>query len=140
MVRIGGSPGGSTPGGWSSSAKPFLNDLMPLATSPMMSEILPLPPNTSNTTAPTMSQCQIDRPPMTQISVSNARQAERRPIRRKPRPSERQKQEGPAPLSPATECARGQAQDFWPRFVTKILRRRSAGAGKGAESSGEDNA
>src|SRR5580704_9315757 len=75
MVRIGGSPGRSTSGFWSSSAKPFLNDLMPLATSPMMSEILPLPPNTSNMTAPTMSQCQIDRPPMTQISVSNARRA-----------------------------------------------------------------
>src|SRR5262249_21697662 len=41
---------------------------MPLATSPMMSEILPLPPKTINTTAPTMSQCQIDRPPIAKTS------------------------------------------------------------------------
>jgi hypothetical protein len=39
----------------------------------MMSEILPLPPKTSNTTAPTMSQCQIDRPPMAETSSFHVR-------------------------------------------------------------------
>src|SRR5215472_569683 len=43
----------------SSSAKPFLNDLMPLAKSPIRSEILPRPPNSSRPTAKTRIQCQM---------------------------------------------------------------------------------
>src|SRR5208282_5680874 len=48
----------------SSSARPFLNDFTPLATSPMMSEILPLPPNSRSATAANNIQCQMLRPPM----------------------------------------------------------------------------
>src|SRR5450631_1497603 len=73
MLRMGASLGRATSGFSSSSASPFLNDLMPLATSPMMSEIFPLPPNTINTTAPTMIQCQIDRPPMARTSKFHVR-------------------------------------------------------------------
>src|SRR5437870_11898203 len=42
----------------SSSCMPFLNDLMPCATSPIRSEILPRP-NSSRTTAMTTIQCQM---------------------------------------------------------------------------------
>src|SRR5262245_41136547 len=42
---------------------PFLKALMPLAMSPISSEILPRP-NTSSTTTSTMIQCQILKPPM----------------------------------------------------------------------------
>ena len=48
----------------SSSARPFLNDFTPLATSPMMSEILPLPPNSSSATATNNIQCQMLKLPM----------------------------------------------------------------------------
>src|SRR5262245_59447809 len=48
----------------SSSAMPFLKLLMPLATSPMIEEILPLPPNISRATARNRSQCQMLRLPM----------------------------------------------------------------------------
>src|SRR5579864_1265273 len=48
----------------SSSARPFLNDLMPLATSPIRSETLPRPPNSKSPTARTISQCQMLKPPM----------------------------------------------------------------------------
>src|SRR5438874_2434254 len=51
----------------SSSAKPFLNDLMPLAKSPISSEILPRPPNSRSTTAPAMIQCQMLSEPMSLI-------------------------------------------------------------------------
>ena len=51
-------------GASSSSAMPFLKALMPLAASPISSEILPRP-NSSITTMPTMSQCQMLAPPMT---------------------------------------------------------------------------
>src|SRR5207247_6298831 len=58
MVFIGSVLGGST-SGFSSSARPFLNDLMPLAKSPIKSEILPRPPNSSRPTARTRIQCQM---------------------------------------------------------------------------------
>ena len=48
----------------SSSDMPFLKALMPFAMSPIISEILPRPPNTSSMTTPTMTQCQILKPPM----------------------------------------------------------------------------
>ena len=48
----------------SSSAMPFLKLLMPLATSPMIDEILPLPPNISSATARNSSQCHTLRLPM----------------------------------------------------------------------------
>src|SRR6266550_3318916 len=51
----------------SSSTKPFLNDLMPLAKSPISSEILPRPPNSRSTTAPAMIQCQMLSEPMSLI-------------------------------------------------------------------------
>src|SRR5919112_6571207 len=47
----------------SSSVMPFLNALMPLATSPIISEILPRP-NSSITIRPTTIQCQMLAPPM----------------------------------------------------------------------------
>src|SRR5919112_3272875 len=47
----------------SSSVMPFLNALMPLATSPIISEILPRP-NSSITIKPTTIQCQMLAPPM----------------------------------------------------------------------------
>src|SRR5262249_15084807 len=56
--------GSSFLAGSSSSAMPFLKLLMPLATSPMIEEILPLPPNTSSATARNSSQCQTLRLPM----------------------------------------------------------------------------
>src|SRR3954453_8087326 len=57
MVFTGSTLGSSS--AFSSSDKPFLNDLMPLAKSPINSEILPRPPNSNRPTASTMIQCQI---------------------------------------------------------------------------------
>src|ERR1700704_6791113 len=57
MVFTGSTLGASS--AFSSSDKPFLNDLMPLAKSPISSEILPRPPNSNRPTASTMIQCQI---------------------------------------------------------------------------------
>ena len=54
---------------FSSSDMPFLNDLMPLAKSPISSEILPRPPNNSRPTANTMIQCQMLIEPMRKSSV-----------------------------------------------------------------------
>src|SRR5215470_16028365 len=56
--------GSSFLAGSSSSAMPFLKLLMPLATSPMIEEILPLPPNISRATARNSSQCQTLRLPI----------------------------------------------------------------------------
>src|SRR3954462_5047821 len=61
----------------SSSAMPFLNALMPWATSPISSEILPRP-NTNRTTAMTMIQCQILKPPIDLSSVGGRLKAGRR--------------------------------------------------------------
>src|SRR5262245_27151412 len=58
-----GSAGGVSVLATSSSAMPFLNALMPWATSPISSEIFPRP-NSSSTTAMTMIQCQILREPI----------------------------------------------------------------------------
>src|SRR5262249_13858902 len=55
--------------GFSSSARPFLNDLMPLAKSPIRSEILPRPPNSKRPTANTIIQCQTLIEPMRTSSV-----------------------------------------------------------------------
>ena len=55
MVRTG-SIGRTTVFGSSSSDKPFLKLLMPLATSPMTSEILFFPPKKRRRTAPRMIQ------------------------------------------------------------------------------------
>jgi hypothetical protein len=43
---------------------PFLKLLMPLATSPMIEDILPLPPNINKATARNSSQCQILKLPI----------------------------------------------------------------------------
>src|SRR5262245_64876268 len=48
----------------SSSVMPFLKLLMPLATSPMIEEILPLPPNSRSATTRKMSQCQMLKLPI----------------------------------------------------------------------------
>src|SRR5829696_2956886 len=56
MVLVGSVAGFSA--GLSSSCRPFLKDLMPCATSPIRSEILPRP-NSSRTTAITTIQCQM---------------------------------------------------------------------------------
>src|SRR5262249_3225389 len=48
---------------------PFLNDLMPLAKSPISSEILPRPPNSKRPTASTMIQCQTLIEPMRTSSM-----------------------------------------------------------------------
>src|SRR5262245_35648978 len=53
----------------SSSLIPFLKLLMPLATSPMIDEILPLPPNSSSATTRKMSQCQMLKPPILSRSL-----------------------------------------------------------------------
>src|SRR5690242_8945100 len=53
--------------GTSSSARPFLNDLMPFATSPISSDTLPRP-NKSMTMMPTITQCQMLMLPMAQSS------------------------------------------------------------------------
>src|SRR5580693_10811759 len=73
MVLIGASDLGAA-SAVSSSDMPFLKALMPLATSPIMSEILPRPPNTSSRTAPTISQCQILKEPI-KPSVRNGTRA-----------------------------------------------------------------
>src|SRR3990170_3735484 len=52
---------------FSSSCTPFLKDLMPCATSPIRSEILPRP-NNSRTTAITTIQCQMLSEPILQPS------------------------------------------------------------------------
>jgi hypothetical protein len=53
----------------SSSDMPFLKALMPCATSPISSEILPRP-NSSSTTPITMIQCQILREPIRKSSAA----------------------------------------------------------------------
>src|SRR4029079_7248145 len=55
---------------FSSSCMPFLKALMPCATSPIRSEILPRP-NSSRTTAITTIQCQMLREPILQPSNTN---------------------------------------------------------------------
>src|SRR5215831_19757282 len=60
--------GSSFLAGSSSSAMPFLKLLMPLATSPMIEEILPLPPNISRATARNSSQCQTLRLPIVALA------------------------------------------------------------------------
>src|SRR5215217_8908602 len=65
MVLVGSAAGFSAT--LSSSCKPFLKDLMPCATSPIRSEILPRP-NNSRTTAITTIQCQILSEPILQPS------------------------------------------------------------------------
>src|SRR5262249_37630186 len=70
--------GSSFLAGSSSSAMPFLKLLMPLATSPMIEEILPLPPNISRATARNSSQCQTLRLP---ISLSLPLCSRRRTVR-----------------------------------------------------------
>src|SRR5580658_9379041 len=62
MVLIGASDLGAS--AVSSSVIPFLKALIPLATSPIRSEILPRPPKTSSSTAPTTNQCQMLNEPM----------------------------------------------------------------------------
>src|SRR5450631_1526647 len=56
---------------FSSSCMPFLKALMPCATSPIRSEILPRP-NNSRTTAITTIQCQMLREPILQPSKNAA--------------------------------------------------------------------
>src|SRR5262245_24837613 len=51
----------------SSSCRPRLKLLIPFATSPIMLEILLLPPNRSSTTTSRMSQCQIEKLPIIQL-------------------------------------------------------------------------
>src|ERR1700739_3032488 len=70
MVRIGASDLAEVSA--SSSAMPLLKALMPLATSPIMSEILPRPPNTTRSTAPTINQCQMLKEPMKSSVRANA--------------------------------------------------------------------
>src|SRR5215218_5616572 len=65
MVLVGSAAGLSA--GLSSSCRPFLKDLMPCATSPIRSEILPRP-NNSRTTAITTIQCQMLSEPILQPS------------------------------------------------------------------------
>jgi hypothetical protein len=60
--------------GLSSSVMPFLNALMPFATSPIISEILPRP-NSSTTISPTTIQCQMLAPPMGFLLRQNSRGA-----------------------------------------------------------------
>src|SRR5580704_19381461 len=69
MVLTGASDLGAA-SAVSSSDMPFLKALMPLATSPIMSEILPRPPKTRSSTAPTTNQCQMLNEPM-KTSVRN---------------------------------------------------------------------
>src|ERR1700733_12330702 len=58
---------------FSSSCMPFLNALMPCATSPIRSEILPRP-NNSRTTAITTIQCQMLSEPILQPSKTHGQQ------------------------------------------------------------------
>src|SRR5712691_10596213 len=71
MLLMGSVLAGSS--AFSSSDRPFLNDLMPLAKSPISSEILPRPPNNSRPTASTMIQCQMLIEPMRQASGASGR-------------------------------------------------------------------
>src|SRR5688572_25706791 len=50
-----------------SSARPFLKLLMPLATSPIKSDTLPLPPNTTSTTTSKSTQCHHEPKPITKL-------------------------------------------------------------------------
>ena len=59
-----------------SSAMFFLNDLMPLAKSPMRVLIL-LPPNSSITTSSTISQCQMLKLPMVSSGLARGRRVVR---------------------------------------------------------------
>src|SRR6202042_839186 len=61
--------------GSSSSARPFLKDFTPFATSPIRSEILPLPPNRRSATAPNNIQCQMLKLPMAVIPLRAARRS-----------------------------------------------------------------
>src|SRR3954447_23768537 len=70
MVLVGSTAGFSA--GLSSSCRPFLKDLMPCATSPIRSEILPRP-NNSRTTAITTIQCQMLSEPILQSSKRDGR-------------------------------------------------------------------
>src|SRR4051794_39205651 len=63
MVRTGSLGCTGAAGGASSSDMPFLKALIPFATSPIMSEILPRP-KSRTTIRPTTIQCQILAPPM----------------------------------------------------------------------------
>src|SRR6516165_5225349 len=66
MVLSGSDFGDSS--ALSSSDRPFLNDLMPFAKSPISSETLPRPPNSKRPTASTMIQCQMLIEPMRRSS------------------------------------------------------------------------
>src|ERR1700733_8103203 len=71
MVLIGASDLAAS--ALSSSAMPFLKAFIPLATSPIMSEILLRPPNTSSSTTPTINQCQMLKEPIKSSVGHNAR-------------------------------------------------------------------
>src|SRR5947199_10744372 len=58
---------------FSSSERPFVNDLMPFAKSPISSEILPRPPNSKSPTARTRIQCQTLIEPICKSSVQTGR-------------------------------------------------------------------
>src|SRR5687768_14451648 len=77
---------------FSSSDRPFLKDLMPLAKSPISSEILPRPPNNRSPTASTMIQCQILIEPMRYSSASTGAHARPVSLRRETRLRTGQKQ------------------------------------------------
>src|ERR1700752_3701063 len=91
MVLVGSTAGFSA--GLSSSCKPFLKDLMPCATSPIRSEILPRP-NNSRTTAITTIQCQMLSEPI--LQPSKKRRPEAGQALAEGRPGRCQKQ-GPRP-------------------------------------------
>src|SRR5271157_4224538 len=98
MVR--GAPGAAVAAGFvsSSSARPFLNDFTPLATSPIMSEILPLPPNKRSATAPNNIQCQMLKLPMAVFPMRARLPVEAGGailVARLPKRAERQKQAWP---------------------------------------------
>src|SRR5260370_33921515 len=57
---------------FSSSVRPFLKDLMPLAKSPISSEILPRPPNSRSATPKTRIQCQTLIEPMHILRIDEA--------------------------------------------------------------------
>src|SRR5580692_8436946 len=95
MVRIGASDLGGAASAVSSSAMPFLKALMPLATSPIISEILPRPPKTTSRTAPTISQCQILKEPMKPSDRNGARARGNVAISPEPRRQVGQKQAQP---------------------------------------------
>src|SRR5580658_5124044 len=94
MVLTGASDLGAA-SAVSSSDMLFLKALMPLATSPIMSEILPRPPKTRSSTAPTINQCQMLNEPM-KPSVRNGTRARGNvSISPEPRRQGRQKQAHP---------------------------------------------